>query len=324
MTLKAFLVVLHLLSVSFGYGQKFYISLHGLVTDHFTALPLKDVLVHVEVEGERRMDVVTNADGAYRFLLTKGALYAVSYGKAGYVTKRVSIDSRKVPDYPDVPYYDMDVQMTLFESIPNIDLSLFNEPISEAQYKHSVRTMSWDNAFSEDKQRQVGILMREYQKTYRGYYERTTKLPIVMADSALVFAADSAKDASIVEGIMDRFLPADSVTSYYDDPQAAPAQQVERMRGLFFTVQIGVYSKPTPLDLIYNITPLNSELLEDGKIRYTSGQFDDMRSAGEYRQKVVTLGVGDAFVIAYFNGKRMPLEDALYLSTKFGKKIAAH
>lgn len=321
--IKAAVIFLNLLLTSVSYGQQFFISLHGLVTDHFTALPLKDVLVHVDVDGKRSMDVVTNADGNYRFSLNKGPLYAVSYSKTGYVTKRVSIDSRKVPDYPDVPFYDMDVQMVLFESIPNFDFSLFNQPIGEAQYKHSVRTMNWDNAYSEERQRKVAAVMREYNKTYRGYYERTTvKPPIVIADSVMVLAADSAKDVAIVGEIMDRFQPADSATSYYDDPLAAPAQQVEKMRGLFFTVQVGVYSKPTALDRIYNITPLNSELMEDGHIRYTSGQFEDMKAAGEYRKKMVDLGVRDAFVIAYFNGKRIPLEDALYLSAKFGKAIS--
>ena len=314
-----------LLITALGYGQAFFIALSGIVTDNFSALPLKDVVVYVEsTQGSPyRAERITGSDGFYRFSLKKGSSYMVKYSKAGFVSKKLVLNAMGVPDYPDLPYYDMDVQMVLFERIPDFDFSFFDSPIGEARYKQSVRTINWDNPWSEERRKMMAPIMQEYNKTYRGYYGRTTvKHPIVVADSVLVFQSDSLKDLTIVEDIMARFQPNDSVTAYYD-PQSAPAEQVEGIRGLFYTVQVGVYSKPTQLERIFNITPLNSELMDDGHIRYTSGQFDDIKSAGEYRKKMVSLGVSDAFVVAYFNGKKIPLEDALYLSAKFGSKISS-
>jgi hypothetical protein len=322
---KMILTIASLLIAFLGYGQTFFIAFGGLVTDNFSALPLKDVVVNVEsMQGPSyHVEHITGSDGAYRFNLNKGLSYMVKYSKAGFVSKKLVVNATDVPAYPDVPFYDMDVQMVMFERIPNFDFSFFDSPIGEARYKQSVRTINWDNPWSEERRKVMASIMREYNKTYRGYYDRTTaKHPIAVADSVLVLQSDSLKDVAIVENIMARFQPDDSVSSYYDDPQAAPAEQVEKMLGLFYTVQVGVYSKPTQLDRIYNITPLNSELMDDGHIRYTSGKFDNIKSAGQYREKMVALGVRDAFVIAYFNGKRIPLEDALYLSAKFGKKVS--
>lgn len=121
--------------------------------------------------------------------------------------------------------------------------------------------------------------------------------------------------------VLAAFKPSDNAAEYYNDPAAAPAKQVEAVKGLFFTVQVGVYSKPTALDRLFNITPLNSELTTTGKIRYTTGIFLNEGQAVQRRSGTVALGVSDAFVTAYLNGKRIPIRDARALLAKFGREI---
>ncbi|MBS1581202.1 MAG: SPOR domain-containing protein, partial [Bacteroidetes bacterium] len=125
------------------------------------------------------------------------------------------------------------------------------------------------------------------------------------------------------EQVLAAFKPASDATAYYNDPSAAPAKQVETIRGLFFTVQVGVYSKPTALDRLFNITPLNSERTETGKIRYTTGIFLDLDRAKVRKDGTVALGVTDAFVTAYLNGKRIPMRDARALLARFGTAVLA-
>lgn len=125
------------------------------------------------------------------------------------------------------------------------------------------------------------------------------------------------------EQVLAAFKPAPDASAYYNDPSAAPAKQVETIRGLFFTVQVGVYSKPTALDRLFNITPLNSERTETGKIRYTTGIFLDLDRAKARKDGTVALGVTDAFVTAYLNGKRIPMRDARALLARFGTAVLA-
>ena len=128
---------------------------------------------------------------------------------------------------------------------------------------------------------------------------------------------------SSAEEVLADFKPSAGAADYYNDPTAAPAKQVEAVKGLFFTVQVGVYSKPTALDRLFNITPLNSELTANQKIRYTTGIFLDEGKALTRKNGTVSLGVTDAFVTAYLNGKRIPVRDARALLTKFGRTILA-
>ncbi|MBP7513614.1 MAG: hypothetical protein KA791_03650, partial [Flavobacteriales bacterium] len=125
------------------------------------------------------------------------------------------------------------------------------------------------------------------------------------------------------EQVLAQFQPPADATAYYNVPGAAPARQVETVKGLFFTVQVGVYSKPTALDKLFNITPLNSERTENAKIRYTTGVFTDMDKARSRKDQTVTLGVKDAFITAYLNGKRIPMRDARALINKFGPSVFA-
>lgn len=136
-------------------------------------------------------------------------------------------------------------------------------------------------------------------------------------------AAVLAEYPATAEEVLATFNPSAEAASYYNDPTAAPAKQVETIKGLFFTVQVGVYSKPTALDKLFNITPLNSELTANGKIRYTTGFFLGETQAADRRTGAIGLGVTDAFVTAYLNGKRIPLRDARALLDKFGHAILA-
>jgi hypothetical protein len=152
--------------------QRFYVRLSGVVTDHFSGDPIKGALVRLLKAGKLEAEVVTRGDGKYAFELDRGWRYSVWYSCEGMVTKHVNIDTEEIPAYPDVPYYEMDVQMTLFLWIDAFDFTEFNQPLGEASYKHSVRNVSWDMEYTERMRPRLSHVMDEYEKAYKGYYKR--------------------------------------------------------------------------------------------------------------------------------------------------------
>lgn len=136
-------------------------------------------------------------------------------------------------------------------------------------------------------------------------------------------AAILARYPGTAEEVLGSFTPPADATSYYNVPGAAPATQVETVRGLFYTVQVGVYSRPVALDKLFNITPLNSERTETAKVRYTTGIYTDLDSVRRRREEAVALGVKDAFITAYLNGRRIPMREATLLLQQFGPGILA-
>ncbi len=83
--------------------------------------------------------------------------------------------------------------------------------------------------------------------------------------------------------------------------------------GLFYTVQIGVYKTPVSSQDLKNLSPIYEEHAY-GFIRYTTGKYNDFKNADIEKNRIVQLGITDAFVSAYYNGKRLSVADALKIS----------
>ncbi|MCB0795872.1 MAG: hypothetical protein KDB88_14150 [Flavobacteriales bacterium] len=173
-----FLLLLMSFSAS-AQNERFYIRLSGLVTDFYTADPLRNVLVRVLKDSLPHAEVITTKQGFYEFQLDRGALYTVWFSRDDLVTKHVRIDARDVPVFPDVPFYEMDVQMTMFPWIEGMDYSLFDQALGEASYKHSVRNLSWNVEYTERLRPHLAEAMKTYDKLQRKYKPSQQRKPPV-------------------------------------------------------------------------------------------------------------------------------------------------
>ncbi|MGB0886498.1 MAG: hypothetical protein ACPGSL_00130 [Vicingaceae bacterium] len=82
---------------------------------------------------------------------------------------------------------------------------------------------------------------------------------------------------------------------------------VRNISGAFYTIQVGVYSKPVTANQLNNVSPLNSERTASGLIRYTSGVYKTLDDANKGKDKIRALGISDAFVVAYKAGKKITI-----------------
>ena len=90
----------------------------------------------------------------------------------------------------------------------------------------------------------------------------------------------------------------------------AKATDLSEVKGLMYTIQVGVYSKPVTTAQIKNIQPLFVERTANGLYKYTTGSYNEAKIADAAKNKIAALGIRDAFVCAYLNGKRISVEQA--------------
>lgn len=85
---------------------------------------------------------------------------------------------------------------------------------------------------------------------------------------------------------------------------------VANIKGLFYTVQVGVYVRPVTSAQLFDITPLYDEYMTNGYIRYLSGVYSTLQDAVTAKNTIVVKGVKDAFVVVYNDGKKITLAEA--------------
>jgi len=84
--------------------------------------------------------------------------------------------------------------------------------------------------------------------------------------------------------------------------------------GLIFKVQIGAFRNPIPQDLFSGMTPITGETTPQGFTRYTAGIFLKYSTADQVKNEIKSLGYNDAFVVAFLNGKRISMNEALTMA----------
>ena len=80
-------------------------------------------------------------------------------------------------------------------------------------------------------------------------------------------------------------------------------------KGIVYRVQIGVYKNPVSVDVFKGLTPVYEEVFTGG-VKYSAGAFTHFMDAQHAKEYIKTMGLTDSFVVAYYNGKRVTIEEA--------------
>jgi hypothetical protein len=90
---------------------------------------------------------------------------------------------------------------------------------------------------------------------------------------------------------------------------------IEVQEGLTYTVQIGAYSRIVTKKDLYNLDPIYTEKRSNTLYSYTTGLYTTLADAIVRKNFAVSVGVRDAFVRAFKDGKRITLEEARQIET---------
>ncbi|MFW5756386.1 MAG: SPOR domain-containing protein, partial [Tangfeifania sp.] len=99
-------------------------------------------------------------------------------------------------------------------------------------------------------------------------------------------------------------------------------QEKDQENELIYKIQIGAYSRGLPayVERLYKklsfIRKIENYTDEDGVVVYTTGNLKNLEDAIKMQNQVKQEGVEDAFVVPYFKGKRITLEEAKKLEAE--------
>lgn len=89
--------------------------------------------------------------------------------------------------------------------------------------------------------------------------------------------------------------------------------------GVTYSVQIAAFARMIPVSYFaetFKLSALVNMEQHNGLNKYTTGSFTTYQAARDNRNQVRTTGISDAFVIAYNNGKRITVQEALMITNQ--------
>ncbi len=109
--------------------------------------------------------------------------------------------------------------------------------------------------------------------------------------------------------------------TYNQAPGAVSADPIELKKGLFYTVQIGVFNRVVTDKRLNYLPEILTIRLPNGLIRYSTGMFDSASDCKSRKIKAYESGITDAFIVAYYEGVRIRVYEANSLLEKLGPSI---
>mgnify|MGYP001409653801 CR=1 FL=1 len=101
---------------------------------------------------------------------------------------------------------------------------------------------------------------------------------------------------------------AEARSALANKPAAQPSPM--SMDGVVFKVQVGAFEKKD-LSKFFDNNPMFSGETEDGMQKITLGFFRDYWEADTFKKYLREMGVKDAWIVPYKDGKRVPIKEVL-------------
>ncbi len=155
------LTTLLLASSTWGFAAQ--LRVYGTVTDLATREPLTAVFVRIYKNGVVQQASHTTANGRYSARLDNNASYVIRFSMPGRVTKCYAVDTHGPEWEGDGRVVDLEVEMTLFETVHALDLSFFDMPLGIARFTPMTGVIAWNEQYEARIHGPLERLMAELQ-----------------------------------------------------------------------------------------------------------------------------------------------------------------
>lgn len=153
----------------------------------------------------------------------------------------------------------------------------------------------------------ISFAIVNQDKVSAGYAETTSGVSTEEPDSERNDVGKLSERHSIPGYSPGMYIPAEAFPSYIRKPES----------GVHFRVQVGAGHKVIGMKEHFRKLGLEEDIkmeYHDGWRKYTAGAFTDHEDARAYRDMImITTAIKDAFIVAYNNGKRITVQEALLM-----------
>jgi len=161
----------------------------------------------------------------------------------------------------------------------------------------------------KDKRALIFSEISKYEKKSAKYQKSANDL-YVKVNEIQFKKPSNAKSLKNGANLNDTSIFSIEAVSSYSEENPFPTE-FELPDGIIYRIQLGVYNKPVEYDYFGGIQPITAELIQDNKItKYFAGIFTHFDKADFSLRKVKEMGFKEAFLVAFYNNKKIPVDRA--------------
>ena len=176
----------------------------------------------------------------------------------------------------------------------------FNSSIAAMNARNDIRLLGYADAFI------VAYCDGKRISYQQGRAYENNKQCIALSENELMIKLQAPREKRVVP-------ESSTVTSKKNTLSTLDEYGVEivgDLSYLYLTVQVGVFNRIINPNRLNGITDLIINKAENGQLKYSSGRFDNFNDAKKRKAEVNNKGISDAFIVAYYNGKRISSSEA--------------
>ena len=146
-------------------AQKDIIAMKGVMKMYGSSKKLTGVTVTLIENGTQKNKVITSSNGKFDFGLVYDKSYKIVFSKNGYVTKNIVVDTRNIPpEEKERGWFEIPMEMSLFEEVEDLDVSILNQPIGKFRFDPGSNDIVHDAQYTAEMKNKINNLMKEYEK----------------------------------------------------------------------------------------------------------------------------------------------------------------
>ena len=123
-----------------------------------------DGTVEVLKNGSRERIKKVSGSGKFDFNIELNKDYVISFAQDGYVSKKISFDTKVPSGRNEEGFIPFQFQVTLFKQYEGINFVVFNQPVGRVHYSEEIGDFDYDTDYTKSIQQQIAEVQKEVDK----------------------------------------------------------------------------------------------------------------------------------------------------------------
>jgi hypothetical protein len=247
--------------------------------------------IKITAENGRTVHTLTENDGSFTFYAPYGD-YKIIFDEKVLGT-RYRLMENNIPVKIDKDVESIFITFNIIEKRRRVTIKKFN---ANGESQSTDSSSNYNNGNTNGSVRESSINNNNSTDTTALRVNTPTPaiVPTITRNNPL-----TQEQIAVTDDVLDKFL--------------RNKIDVTNTRDLIYTVQIGAFMKPLNPNAFNNINDIMYELIGNNFVRITSGQFNNEADCIKTLTELSARGFEDAFISAYYNGRKVTLDEARQL-----------